>query len=212
MSGSEKFNPQQSSAYIDVLINNHRPEEAYEAWSDLGRKGLVQSALPRSDQDLVTNGDFEDEMVNMGFGWRVVAAEGVYAGLETTIYHSPNHALLVQFSGKQNLDYGQVVQYVKVLPGRPYRFQAFMKTEGITTDSGPRLEVLDPYNQAALDILTENMTGNSETWISVGVDFKTGPQTGLVLVRLRRLPSQKLDNQISGRVWLDDVRLTPVSH
>jgi tetratricopeptide (TPR) repeat protein len=212
VSGSEKFNPQQSSAYIDALINNHRPEEAYEAWSDLGRKGLVQSALPRSDNDLVTNGDFEDEMVNMGFGWRVVSIEGVYAGLDSTTYHSPNHALLVQFSGKQNLDYAQVVQYVKVPPARSYRFRAFMKTEGITTDSGPRLEVVDPYNQAAVDVLTENMTGNSETWISVGVDFKTGPQTGLLMVRLRRLPSQKLDNQISGRVWLDDVRLTPLSH
>jgi len=212
VSGSEKFNPQQSSAYIDALITNRRPEEAYEAWSDLGRKGLVQSALPRSDNDLVTNGDFEDEMVNMGFGWRVVSIEGVYAGLDTTTYHTPNHALLVQFSGKQNLDYAQVIQYVKVHPARSYRLQAFMKTEGITTDSGPRLEVVDPYNQAAVDVLTENMTGNSESWISVGVDFKTGPQTGLVLVRLRRLPSQKLDNQISGRVWLDDVRLTALSH
>jgi tetratricopeptide (TPR) repeat protein len=210
VSGSEKFSPQRSATYIDALISNRRPEEAYEAWSDLGRRGLVPSALPRSDHDLVTNGDFEDEWLNLGFGWRVDPVEGVYAGLDTTTYHTPNHAVLLQFSGKQNINYGQVVQYVKVQPGRSYRFRAFMKTEAITTDSGPRLEIADPYNPAALDLLTENMTGSSESWISVSLDFKTGPQTELVVVRLRRLPSQKLDNLISGRVWLDDVRLTPL--
>lgn len=207
---SEKFNPQQSAGYIDALINNRRPEEAYEVWSDLGRKGLLRIAVQGTGENLVTNGDFEDELPNMGFGWRIAPVEGVYAGLETTTYHSANHALLVQFSGKQNLDYAQVFQYVIVAPGRSYRLQAFMRTEGITTDSGLRLEVVDPYNAAALDQMTESLTGNSEGWTPLLLDFKTSPKTELVLVRLRRLASRKLDNLIAGRAWLDDVRLTPL--
>jgi hypothetical protein len=85
-----------------------------------------------------------------------------------------------------------------------------MKTEGITTDSGPRLEVCDAYNAAALDKFTDDLTGSSDGWSSLLLDFATGPKTELIVVRLSRLPSKKLDNLIAGKVWLDDVRLTPV--
>jgi len=133
-----------------------------------------------------------------------------FAGLDTSNFHSADHSLMVQFSGKQNLDYHNVFQYVKVEPGKSYRLQGFFRTEGITTDSGPRLEVRDVYDPASLDKFSESLTGNTEGWTSVILDFKTTPKTTLVLVMLARLPSQKLDNQIAGRVWLDDVSLTPL--
>src|SRR5208337_3881603 len=100
-------------------------------------------------------------MLNFGFAWRIVPMEGVYAGLDTSNYHSPSHALLVQFSGNQNVFYGHVLQYRMVSPGQAYRLHAFMKTEGITTDSGPRLQVYDAYSFAALDKSTEDLTGTS---------------------------------------------------
>jgi hypothetical protein len=84
-----------------------------------------------------------------------------------------------------------------------------MKTEGITTDSGPRLEVHDAYNLAALDRMTDDLTGTTDAWTTVILDFVTGPKTEMLVLRLRRLPSKKLDNLITGKVWLDDVRLTP---
>jgi hypothetical protein len=141
---------------------------------------------------------------------RIFPIGGVYAGLDTSNYHSPGHSLMVQFSGKENLDYRQAYQYVKVEPGKNYRLQAFMKTEGITTDSGPRLEVRDAYDPSVLDKSTDSMTGTTEGWTPLLLDFKTGPKTQLVVVSLTRLPSQKLDNLIAGKVWLDDVRLTPL--
>jgi len=117
--------------------------------------------------------------------------------------------LMVQFSGKDNLDYRHVFQYVKVSPGHAYHLQALMKTEGITTDSGPRLEVYDAYNSHVLDKMTDDLIGTSDAWTTLFLDFVTGPKTELLVVRLARLPSKKLDNLITGRVWLDDVRLTP---
>ena len=208
--GREAFSPNQSSPYIDNLIAARRVDEAYQVWTDLQKKGLIRySSLP-SEQNLISNGDFEDELLNMGFTWRIAPVEGVYTGLDTSTYHSPSHALFVQFPGKQNLQYQHVYQYVKVSPGQSYRLQAFMKTEGITTDSGPRLEVSDAYNAAALDKFTDDLTGSSDGWSSLLLDFSTGPKTELIVVRLSRLPSKKLDNLISGKVWLDDVRLTPV--
>lgn len=203
-----QFLSQQVSAYIDTLINARRPLEAFQVWTDLQKKGLVRFPLGRPGENLITNGDFEDELPNMGFAWRTLAAPDVYAGLDNSVYHSPGHSLLVQFPGKENFNYGNVLQYVKVAPGRNYRLRAFLRTEGITTDSGPRLEVRDAYDPRALELLSENLTGSTGGWTSVQVDFKTDPKTELIIVALRRLPSQKFDNLISGKVWLDDFQLT----
>jgi hypothetical protein len=210
VAGREAFSPGQSSPYIDNLVAAQRADEAYQVWTDLQKKGLIRYASLPSEKNLISNGEFEDELLNMGFDWRIVPVEGVYAGLDTSTYHSPSHALLVQFPGKQNLQYQHVYQYVKVSPGQSYRLQAFMKTEGITTDSGPHLEVYDAYNAAALDKSTDDLTGTSDGWTPLLLDFATGSKTELIVVRLVRLPSKKFDNLISGKVWLDDVRLTPV--
>ncbi len=211
MTGTEKFTSQQSAGYIDALIYARQPVAAYKVWTDLEKKGLVRGATTGEDANLLTNGDFEDELMNMGFGWRIAPVQDVYVGLDQSTYHSPSHSLLVQFPGKGNLDYRQVYQYVKVSPGHSYRLEAFMKTDGITTDSGPRLEVRDVYDMSALDTFSEDLTESTPSWTPVTLDFKTGSKTQLIVVTLTRLPSKKLDNQIAGRVWLDDVRLTPVT-
>jgi len=209
LAGGEEFSANDTSPYIDSLMGARRGEEAYRVWTDLQKKGLIRYSSMPSETNLISNGDFEDELVNFGFAWRIVPLEGVYAGPDTSSYHSPSHALLVQFSGKQNLLYQHVYQFVKVSPGQSYRLRAFMKTEGITTDSGPRLEVYDAYNAAALDKSTDDLTGSTEGWTSLLLDFAAGPKTDLIVVRLIRLPSKKFDNLISGKVWLDDVQLTP---
>jgi tetratricopeptide (TPR) repeat protein len=209
VAGREEFPPDLSSPYLDTLIGAGRADEAYQVWTGLQKKGLIRySSLP-SGENFISNGDFEDELLNFGFAWRIVPVEGAYAGLDTSTYHSPSHALLIQFLGKQNLLYQHVYQYVKVYPGQSYHLQAFMKTEAITTDSGPRLEVSDAYNAAALDKLTDDLTGSSDGWMPLLLDFTAGPKTELIVVRLTRLPSKKFDNLISGEVWLDDVQLTP---
>jgi hypothetical protein len=207
LDGGDEFSPKDASPYIDTLIAGHKPDQAYQVWTDLQQKGLIRSSS--SGTNLIFNGDFEDEFLNFGFSWRIIPLEGVYAGIGSSIYHSPSHALMVQFSGKDNLQFEHVYQYVKVASGQAYHLQALMKTEGITTDSGPRLEVYDAYNPTVLDKLTDDLTGTTEAWTTVLLDLVTGPKTEMLVVRLKRLPSKKIDNLIAGRVWLDDVRLTP---
>jgi hypothetical protein len=209
VAGRGEFPPDHSSPYIDSLIGARRPQEAYQVWTDLQKKGLIRYSSMPSEKNLISNGDFEDELLNFGFAWRIAPLEGVYAGLDTSTYHSPGHSFLIQFPGKQNLLYQNVYQYVRVSPGQSYRLRASMKTEGITTDSGPRLEVYDAYNAAALDKLSDDFTGSTDGWAPLLLDFAAGPRTELVVVRLTRLPSKKFDNLISGKVWLDDIQLTP---
>jgi hypothetical protein len=83
-----------------------------------------------------------------------------------------------------------------------------MRTAKITTDSGPRLEVRDPYDPSALDKLSDDLEGTHFGWTTLALDFTTGPKTEVIVVAIRRLPSGKLDNLIAGEVWVDDVSLT----
>jgi tetratricopeptide (TPR) repeat protein len=204
----ERFPAEWARQYIDVLLFNlHRPDLAYEVWSDLLKKGLIQPTEDPVSQTLIFNGHFEQEPANLGFDWRIIPVEGVFAGLDETTYRSAAHSLLVQFSGKANVDYRAVYQFVRVQPNHPYRLSWSMKTEGITTDSGLRMEVRDFYDPRALDQVSDSLTGTTEGWSTSTMDFKTGPKTELIVVTVARLPSAKLDNQIAGKGWVDDVSL-----
>ena len=203
-----KFDPLLASGYIQVLIANHRPEDAYQAWEVLRGKGIISPTYQETRQNMIENGDFEEAPLNMGFDWRMTGFDGIYIGLDQTTFHSPAHALLVQFQGKGNYDFQDPYQFVLVKPDTTYQFRAFMKTSGITTDSGPRIEIRDSYDPRNLYVSTQNLVGSTPGWILVSQDFRTGSKTHLISVVLRRYPSQKFDNLISGKVWLDDVTLT----
>jgi hypothetical protein len=90
-----------------------------------------------------------------------------------------------------------------------YHFSAYVRTEAISTDSGMRFEILDPRHPSQVQIVTSDVIGTSP-WTLVQADIVTGPDTDLLKIALRRLPSWKFDNKLSGTVWIDDVRLTPV--
>lgn len=206
---TETFDPAFASAYMDALIADHQGAAAYKVWEVLRRKGLIAATYESTSQNLIENGDFENQPLQAGFDWRVSQNSGVYAGLDDSAFHSPAHSLLIQFPGTSNVDYHNVYEFVPVLPNHSYHLIGFMKPQGITTDSGPRIEVRDAYNPNLLDRYTEQVTGTSPAWVPLSLDFKTGPKTSLLSVQIARVPSQKLDNRIAGRVWIDDITLTP---
>lgn len=208
----DKFPASDMAFYLDVLIGAHQPDRAWKVWTTLREKGLIPPTYLETPQNLVENGNFENALLGYGFGWRVAAVSGVYVDLDDSAYHSAAKSLLIQFPGNQNLEYHNVYQFVPVHPSTHYHLSAFMKTDNITTDSGPRIEVKDAYNPSALDKYSDQLTGTSPTWSPLSIDFETGPKTSLVVVDIARPVSQEFLNQIAGKVWVDDVTLTPSDH
>lgn len=208
LAAQEGLTVQHAAGYIGALINGRRPDEAYAVWQDLAKKGLIRGGSDVGSGNLIFNGDFEDAALAMGFDWRIVAVDGATVGIDEMTYRSPRRAAVVHFSGTHNVNFRHLLQFVKVYPRTLYRLQAFMRAENITTDSGPRLEVYDFYEPTSLLKQTESLQGTTNGWEPRVMDFMTGPHTELIVVALRRLRSQKFDNQIAGKVWLDDVRLT----
>ena len=207
----QAFGASRAAGYIDGLVEAHRPAEAYQDWNDLRSKGLLPATYIPSGGNLIVNADFEEPILNFGFDWRIFSIDGAYATQDQTTFRSPTHSLLIQFLGTQNLNYQHVIQSVRVDPNRSYRFQGFMRTQGITTDSGVRLEVRDEYNPRLLDQLSEELTGDNPGWTRLALDFKTPAGTQLITVGIARVPSRKFDNQIAGKAWVDDLNLAPLS-
>jgi hypothetical protein len=206
--GSATFNPRYAAPYMEGLFGAGQPEQAYEVWTTLKKRGLVSD--PTAPDNLVSDGDFESELLNFGFGWRESAVPGVYVGLDPTTFRSGGHSLVITFPGTSNLFYEGVSHIVPVTPGVAYETRVFMKTEKITTDSGPRLEVQFPFNPGVKPLFSDQLTGSNAAWTPLTIRFTPNESTHFVRLCIARLPSEKLDNLISGKVWADDVSLTPL--
>jgi tetratricopeptide (TPR) repeat protein len=193
-------------AFLDLLVAQDRFEEAGAAWH---QALALQGALPNASAGgpLVYDGGFESELSGGGFGWRLLDGSGAAFEFDTAEKHSGARSARIAFDGAQNLSYYHLYQNVLVQPRTRYKFRAFIRTDQISTDSGMRFEIRDPRRPQDLDVLTPNETGTL-AWTLEEVEFATGPQTHLVQITLRRVPSSRLDNQLSGTVWVDDVGLS----
>jgi hypothetical protein len=202
------FEPPQAFPFLDALIQHREPDRLVAAWSALAERFPGQIGPLATSSNLVANGGFEHDILNGGLDWRVVPIEGAVVSLDSQDAFEGVRALRIEFNGNRNLDYGHVFQYVTVQPNTKYRFSAAMRAKGITTDRGPRFQVFDAFNMGTLLRSTESIVGTCG-WSSQLLEFKTDSDTRLLLVRVARPPSNKLDNQISGTVWIDQVSLTP---
>jgi tetratricopeptide (TPR) repeat protein len=192
---------------INELIRQTRVEDAVGVW----RQALETTGWPQDESpSLVFNGGFEHDLLNGAFDWREDLASGVAFSPDSNVVHSGKRAVRITFDGSANLDFQNLWQFSPVEPRHRYHFGAYLRLEGISTDSGIRFAIYDAFRPAALQILSPNLVG-SLPWSVVEADVVTGPETHLLTIALRRLPSRKFDNKIRGTVWIDDVSLVPVS-
>jgi tetratricopeptide (TPR) repeat protein len=189
----------------DLLVAQEKFEEAGIVW----RQAVGSDAGPASGytgHSLIHDGGFEKDIAGGGFGWRQSEVAGADFDFDTDEKHSGSRSARLIFDGTKNLSYDGLFQYVLVSPGTRYRFQGFLRTDQISTESGMRFEILDPKDQKDLDVLTQNETG-TVPWTVEQIDFTTGPQTHVILIRIARRLSGRLDNKLRGTVWVDDVSL-----
>ncbi len=191
----------------DMLVAQGKFEEASTVWHQ-AVEADASSPPAYTGNSLVYNGGFEKDISGGGFGWRQIETKGADFDFDTDVKHSGVRSARLIFDGTENLSYQGLTQEVLVSPNTHYRFQGFIRTDQISTESGMRFEIVDPKDQAHLDVLTPNETGTLP-WTLEQSDFTTGPQTHLIQIRLVRKPSERLDNDLRGTVWIDDVSVVP---
>lgn len=191
--------------YLQYLCGKLDYEAAAYAWATyLGphREGYLES-------NWVFNGDFESELSDTPFDWRINARDGVDAAVDAQVAHTGSHSMRIRFGGKENLDYNDVAQTAFVKPGR-YRFEAYMRTQEITTDHGVGWHLYDRESGARLDARAGELTGTHD-WTKIERVLEIPKGTRLLQIEVSRQHSMKFDNQIQGTVWIDSVKVVPLS-
>jgi tetratricopeptide (TPR) repeat protein len=207
LASPEAFDMDAAFRYFDALLLARRLNGLLTVWSDLARRDPNRIPWQPGKANLIFDGGFERPILNGGFGWRTSPIEGAEVSFDGRFAREGHRSLMIRFDGKHNVEFANLVQFVSVEPEHSYRSLVYARTEGITTESGPRIAIYDPLDRVALSVESENLLGTSG-WTEQELGFRTGPKTRLIVVQIVRPPSRKLDNLIAGTLWLDDFSLT----
>jgi tetratricopeptide (TPR) repeat protein len=194
--------------YLDALIRFRRTAELEAVWDEVAP---AQAAAARATGNLISNGSFEEPMLNAGLDWRVNPVDGVFVSADASEAQDGARSLRIDFGAPDNLDYQHTIQFVPVDADTEYEFSGYLRAANITSDSGPRFELYDVANPQNLDISTGDVRGTTD-WTAERLHFRTGPDTHLLIVRVGRPPSTSFDDRLSGTVWVDNVRLAKAAN
>ena len=200
------FDAHDAVPYLDALVQHREIAQLEEAWSALRTRFPTQVASSEPDSNLITNGDFKFDPLNGGLDWHVTPTEGAEVTLDSGDGADRGRAVRITFDGSRNVDYAHVFQYVPVRPRTKYRFSGHMRSDGISTDCGPRFQIFDAYDPGTLLASTQNVVA-THSWSEQQAEFTTGENTHMLLLTVARPMSLKLDNKIAGTVWIDRVSL-----
>lgn len=185
--------------YISCLLKNHRYETAAIDWA------AAQHTPEYPEKNLIFNGDFERETTGCPLDWEIQPSDQFETTRDNSFAHEGHWSLKLSFHGDRNVSYANVVQVVPVRAGR-YHFQAWIRTDGITTDEGIRINILDPESPERLNILTPSIKGTT-AWMPIDALFDVLGSTQVMRVQVVRSRSMKFDNAIAGKAWLDSFSL-----
>ena len=184
--------------YANFLLHNKHITESSDIWQKY--TGIVGMMNP----------GFEFELTSMGFDWCYWKdKDGIFEVMR--VNHDAwegDYALRVDFRGRENIAFYHVFQIITADPQAKYRLTYAWKSQGITTDQGPFIEIYG-YLKEGLYKAGPMITG-TQGWREVSIEFEMPEGCQAAVVRLRRRPSSRFDSKIRGSLWLDDFRLEKI--
>ncbi len=187
-----------AARYVHFLVNQKQIAIAHHVWS---RYTGVQG---------VNNPGFETSLTNQGLGWRYRndSDENWMVERVKAPSHKGDYALQITFNGKKNIAFQHLSQIVAVDPLALYTLNFAWRSENITTDQGPFIEIYD-YQHRGKIADSRQITGSNH-WRTMSVQFRAPARCHAMVIRLRRLKSKRLDSKIGGVLWLDDFQIKQV--
>jgi hypothetical protein len=218
--------------YLDWLMNWSMTEESLTVWRTMTAFStpenetalrfsnfLLHNKYITESRDIwqkytgvlgLTNPGFETDFIGSGYDWCYwKEKDGIFEVMR--VNHDTwegDYALKVNFSGRENIAFHHVYQIITAEPQTRYRLTYAWKSQGITTDQGPFIEVYG-YDKEGLYKAGPMITG-SHKWREVSIEFDMPEGCRAAVMRLRRLPSSRFDSKIRGTLWLDDFRLEKI--
>jgi tetratricopeptide (TPR) repeat protein len=195
--------------YLERLIRLGQIDQAAKVWRDLERLRVIRESAEQETDNLVFNASFEEKPLNAGFDWRLRPTPYLRVDFADPSAYRGSRCLRIDFTVPQNTESEPIYQLIPALPGEAYVLKAHVRSAEITSDSGPRLRVVDPAHPECLHAATESTVGTTP-WHEVSVNFSTCPETRLVRISIWRPMSRSFPPTISGHFWTDDVTVEPL--
>ena len=192
--------------FLDFLIDHNQLQNAYTVWTDLQHAGVIPLESPSPDGNLLYDGSFEGQPLNTGFDWRAIDSPELVFDFSDRSAYKGARCLRIDFAVGRNANFDLVNQVVLVKPNTRYQAAAFVRSDNLTSESGPQLRVLEMGCGGCIPQTSDPVTGTTD-WHSIDVTFMTQPQTQAVRISLWRPKDNRYHSDITGRVWLDDVTL-----
>lgn len=196
---SGHLTPVESGRWLDRMLRDGRWGAAYAYWT--GTLDPMPASLP-----LAYNGDFETAPSHIGFDWHEVHVAGVATVIEADPGAAGSQAAHFRFLGLRTAG-GDMKLPLLLAPGQ-YRLSLRARAEYLRSDQGLRWKIrcADGTEIAATEAL-----GDSFHWRSIQVDFEVPPGQcpGQWLALENPAPAGSA-RQVSGDLWTDDIRVTPL--
>ncbi|MFN7948629.1 MAG: tetratricopeptide repeat protein [Blastocatellia bacterium] len=191
----------ETGQFISGLMAAGRYELARKLWGEL--------VSPDGQSSLIWNGGFESDAISgLGqFDWALKDSEFAWIGISGGEGHSGARALRIDFAGRDTTRLSdEIRQMVIVQPGAEYRLECYVKTVGLDSPEGPRIQVSGSKGELAA---SEPVANGDRDWSLLTLNFKAPADSPVVFVGIRRTPKFSYDKPTSGSVWFDDFKLTP---
>lgn len=195
--------------FLDFLTDHDRLQDAGAVWSDLQHVGAIPPEPSAPSANLLYNGSFDRVPINTGFDWRVSASPDLIFDFSDPAAYKGRKCLRIDFSVGRNADYDLVSQIVRVKPSTSYQLSAYVRSENLTSDRGPRLRVTEMGCKDCTPTASDATQGTMP-WHLVEVSFMTQPQTQAVRISFWRPQTSASIGDITGTVWVDDLNLHAV--
>jgi hypothetical protein len=193
-------------AYLQLLLSQGEGTAARRAWLAMAPPGSPTDAAP----DLIWNGGFEAERIaGWGLDWQVRQTWGVEVALDRFQAARGRQSLRLAFNSYPTLDFAGVLQPVAVRPGGHYLLRALAKAVDFNTTSGVKLQITARDDVTLGE--THAISGTTADWVPLEARVRIPVDTTLVLVRVRREKAPGPEGNLGGKVWLDEVSLTPAA-
>jgi len=197
----QEFSIKFAFPYFRLLLSRQEVAAAQTAWQQAAALNHSLEAYLPSRQNLVVNGGFEENVLNGGFDWWYQSNPHAAVTIDTAEFSGGTRSLCIAFDGQSPADAG-IFQFIPVKPNTQYEFNAQYRSQELDTASGPRFSIADAYTGTTY-VLTDDILGTNP-WHPEQAQFRTGPNTKLVLLRIVRQPPDAL---IRGKLWIDELKL-----
>lgn len=192
--------------FLDFLLDHNQVLSASRVWKDLQHAGVIPAPSPASDGTLLYNGAFATSPLNTGFDWRVNESPDLVYDFSDPSAYRGGKCLRIEFPLGRNEEYDLLNRVAAVEPETRYELTAYVRSDNLTSESGPRLRVVEMGCESC-DTQTSDSTLGTTPWHPITVTFTTRPGTKAVRISFWRPQDQTYHRDITGTVWLDNVAL-----